>query len=238
MPALPALGAGHWRAGEHGRAGWHTVGTVAPRQVCFSSPPMGIAGGCGEDGQEDASLLSQQGEGKGIPVSFGLCRVSQRGGDKHPGGARGSGLGTAPCAAVGLHVRLPPASLSPRHGTGRGPACGAAWVELCRAQPHWQRYVGSGGIRAACPPRAPLGSAVGSGSWQEAAPWGRKPGYFGGCGGGAVGWHCPCRVTPPGPAPPRSRDGAPGPGLCRLAALSCRVPSGQGPHGGEEMLPA
>lgn len=234
-------------AGWGARPGWLAHGghggtpAILLRFPSRGYPRGHRAGGRGEDEQEDAPLLSRcgaeerrGGEGKGIPVLLGLCRARPaRWG--HPDRARGWGwLGDGPTCHSGAARPAAPGSASPR-------GCGAGAVALPTAR-GWPgsrswRCVGRGGcgghgpagsaawarggIRAACPPLPSPGISCGQrGAGSRQLPWGRKPGYFGGCGGGAVGWHCPCRVTPPGPALPRCRDGTSGPVLCWLAALS------------------
>lgn len=225
-PTLPALGA---PAGWGARPGWLARGGhgSAPA-ILLRFPSRGYpwghgAGGCSGDGQEDAPLSARCGA-EGIPVPPGLCRRAGTVGTSR------SGLvpELAPRATVGVRGRLPPRTTVLR---GRRPPHGAglAGVSLAalrgsgrprRARPRWQRYVGSGGIRAACPLLPSPGISRGQrGAGSRQLPWGRKPGYFGGCGGGAVGWHCPCRVTAPGPAPLRCRDGALGSILRQLRLM-------------------
>lgn len=171
------------------------------------------------------------GEGDSHPTWALLSQLVRQG---HPGGAPGWGrlwdspachIGSmASCPQLCSTVGLQSCGRRRRHGTGLAGVSVTALHglgRLHRAQPCWQCYVGLGGIRAACPPFPSPGISRGQrGAGSRQLPWGRKPGYFGGCGGGAVGWHCPCWVTPLGPALPQCQDGASGPMLCQLAVLS------------------
>lgn len=143
-------------------------------------------------------------------------------------------LGTAPCTKEGLHRGCPcllrcgaigPLP-SPWCRAGRGLISCTVWVGVTVVGMASLSVLcglggAGGGIRIACPPSLPRISRGQQGAGSRQLPWGRKLGYFGGCGGGAVGWHCPCQVTPPGPAPPWCQDRALGPSLCHW---QCSVP--------------
>lgn len=207
--------------------------------VFFDSPPMGSPQGTGlgchsKGGQEDCEPLCRAEEEKvrdpwvllgwhkasrvvwtswwALGISLQCTEGLHRG---CPCLLRYGAMGPSPCAlctagwglissAVWVGVTVAGmASLSLLCGLGGG------------------RGWGLGGIRIACPPSLPGISRGQRGAGSRQLPWGRKLGYFGGCGGGAVGWHCPCQVTPPGPAAPWCQDGALGPNLCHWR---CSVP--------------
>lgn len=208
--ASPALG-------NHQGTG---LGAIAKVDRRIASPTAGPRKREGNQANQDlcALLGVAQGSWCAVDITVGLG-APQRGSTEAALACCPVGPWGQPVSHRGAPQRLPvpvghcPALAAGLPGLSSVPLGGLAWLR--RARPGCRCCVGSGGgwrggIRISCPPSLPGISRGQRGAGSRQLPWGRKPGYFGGCGGGAVGWHCPCQVTPPAAAPPWCQDGAPG----------------------------